>query len=46
VLSPAAHGAWLARTVPGADLVVSQSGGHMRNPDSVRQGLRWLTSAR
>jgi pimeloyl-ACP methyl ester carboxylesterase len=42
VLSPAAHGAWLAAHVPGADVVVTEGTGHQRAPESVAAGLRWL----
>jgi pimeloyl-ACP methyl ester carboxylesterase len=42
VLTPAAHGAWLADRVPDADVVVTEGTGHHRTPESVAEGLRWL----
>ena len=42
VLVPAAHGAWLGRNVPGAEVVVEQSEGHLGDPDQVVERMRWL----
>jgi pimeloyl-ACP methyl ester carboxylesterase len=45
VLVPAAHGAWLAATIPGAEAQVSELG-HMGDPDEDLVGsLAWLTAA-
>jgi pimeloyl-ACP methyl ester carboxylesterase len=44
VLVPAAHGAWLARRVPGAIVVVEQAGGHLSDPDTAVDRLRWLAT--
>jgi pimeloyl-ACP methyl ester carboxylesterase len=35
VLVPAAHGEWLSRHVPGARVVVDDSGGHMVSPETM-----------
>ncbi len=44
VLVPAAHGAWIARTVPGA-AVVSSGLGHLGDPDvDLVESLSWLTA--
>ena len=46
VLVPAAHGAWLARNVPGA-VVRAQQGGHMGDPDRhVVELYGWLIDGR
>jgi pimeloyl-ACP methyl ester carboxylesterase len=42
VLSPADHGAWLARMIPNADVIVTERSGHMRTPELVAAGLQWL----
>jgi pimeloyl-ACP methyl ester carboxylesterase len=43
VLVPAAHGEWLARTVPGADVRLNELG-HMGDPDNdLVEALAWLT---
>jgi pimeloyl-ACP methyl ester carboxylesterase len=45
VLVPAAHGEWIARTVPGALPRVDRSGGHMADPDTEFVMLtNWLVS--
>jgi pimeloyl-ACP methyl ester carboxylesterase len=45
VLVPAAHGAWIARTVPGAVARLNALG-HMGDPDKdVVEALGWLTAA-
>jgi pimeloyl-ACP methyl ester carboxylesterase len=43
-LVPAAHGAWLGRNVPGAQVVVEHSAGHMADPDEVVERMRWLVT--
>ena len=44
VLVPAAHGEWIARTVPGALPRVDRTGGHLADPDTEFVMLtRWLT---
>ena len=42
-LVPAAHGAWLAKAVPGATSVV-EVGGHLGDPDEVFALTRWLVT--
>lgn len=44
VLVPAAHGAWLGRHVPGASVVVEQEQGHLGDPDTVVERMRWLVT--
>ena len=44
VLVPAAHGAWLGRHVPGATVVVEQAQGHLSDPDTVVERMRWLVT--
>jgi pimeloyl-ACP methyl ester carboxylesterase len=44
VLVPAAHGAWLGRNVPGAVVVVEEGEGHMGDPDTVVERMRWLVT--
>ncbi len=44
VLVPAAHGAWLARHVPGAEVVINDGEGHLRDPDAVVSDIRWLVT--
>ena len=44
VLTPAGHGAWLARNVPGAVVVVEEAEGHMGDPDKVTERMRWLVA--
>jgi pimeloyl-ACP methyl ester carboxylesterase len=45
VLVPAAHGEWIARTVPGALPRVDRSGGHLADPDTEFVMLyNWLVS--
>jgi pimeloyl-ACP methyl ester carboxylesterase len=47
VLVPAAHGEWIARTVPGALSRVNPSGGHQSDPDIEFVDLvGWLTEER
>lgn len=42
VLVPAAHGAWLAANVPGAQEVVEDGEGHLGDPDKIVEETRWL----
>lgn len=42
VLVPAQHGEWFARTVPDADVVVDQQGGHLPDPKFVAERCAWL----
>lgn len=44
VLVPAAHGAWLGRNVPGAEIVVEDGEGHLGDPDKVVAETRWLVT--
>jgi pimeloyl-ACP methyl ester carboxylesterase len=44
VLSPPSHGAWLARNIPRAEVVVDEQSGHMSSPDDVTRALRWLVA--
>lgn len=44
VLVPAAHGAWLSRNVPGAEVIVEDAEGHMGDPDNVVAQTRWLVT--
>jgi pimeloyl-ACP methyl ester carboxylesterase len=39
VLVPAAHGAWLADHVPGADVVVDDEAGHLAGPEVVLERM-------
>jgi pimeloyl-ACP methyl ester carboxylesterase len=45
VLVPAAHGAWLARHVPGAQVVVEHEAGHLADPETTLMLLRTLADA-
>ena len=45
VLVPAAHGAWLARHVPGAEVTVDQAAGHLADPDTTLRLLKSLADA-
>jgi pimeloyl-ACP methyl ester carboxylesterase len=42
VLVPAAHGDWLARNVPGAEIVVEKERGHLPSPELVAGHFAWL----
>jgi pimeloyl-ACP methyl ester carboxylesterase len=42
VLVPRTHGEWLARNVPGAEVVIEDSQGHLPDPDSILEIFRWL----
>ena len=44
VLVPAAHGAWLAEHVPGAQVFVEEAAGHLADPDKILELLRRLVS--
>jgi pimeloyl-ACP methyl ester carboxylesterase len=46
VLVPAAHGEWLGRHVPGARVIVDDSGGHLVSPESMLEFMLELTRAR
>ena len=45
VLVPAAHGAWLARHVPDAEVTVDQEAGHLADPDTTLRLLKALADA-
>jgi pimeloyl-ACP methyl ester carboxylesterase len=45
VLVPAAHGAWLARHVPHAQVTVDQEAGHLADPDTTLRLLKSLADA-
>jgi pimeloyl-ACP methyl ester carboxylesterase len=45
VLVPVQHGRWLARHVPGAEVVVEEAAGHLATPELVVERLRWLVGA-
>jgi pimeloyl-ACP methyl ester carboxylesterase len=42
VLVPAAHGEWLARNVPAAEVIVSETQGHVAGDDVVAEQFGWL----
>jgi pimeloyl-ACP methyl ester carboxylesterase len=44
VLVPAAHGKWLARHVPNANVVIDREAGHLSTPDEHLQRLRSLVA--
>jgi pimeloyl-ACP methyl ester carboxylesterase len=44
VLVPAAHGAWLAGHVPGAEVVVDDGAGHLTDPETVLERLTLLAA--
>jgi pimeloyl-ACP methyl ester carboxylesterase len=44
VLVPAAHGAWLAGHVSGAEVVVDDGAGHLANPETVLERLTILAA--
>lgn len=39
---PRGHGEWLARNVPGAEVVVEEGHGHISDPDLVTERYGWL----
>jgi pimeloyl-ACP methyl ester carboxylesterase len=45
VLVPAAHGRWLARNVPGAEVTVEQDEGHLGDPEKILERLRGFVEA-
>jgi pimeloyl-ACP methyl ester carboxylesterase len=45
VLVPAAHGRWLARTIPGAEVTVQQDEGHLGDPDQLLNRLAGFVEA-
>lgn len=45
VLVPAAHGAWLAEHVPGAQVFVEEDAGHLTDPDKTLESLRRLVAS-
>jgi pimeloyl-ACP methyl ester carboxylesterase len=42
VLVPPRHGEWLARNVPGAEVVIEEAQGHIPDPDLVTERYAWL----
>ena len=42
VLVPRAHGEWLARNVPNAEVVIEQNQGHLSDPEVVVERYSWL----
>ncbi len=42
VLVPAAHGHWLGRHVPSAEVVAEHDQGHLGDPDQITERLGWL----
>jgi pimeloyl-ACP methyl ester carboxylesterase len=42
VLVPVGHGEWLARNVPGAEVVAEEALGHLAHPDLVTERMEWL----
>ena len=45
VLVPPQHGEWLARNVPGAEVVVWETLGHITPPDLVAERIAWLVGS-
>jgi pimeloyl-ACP methyl ester carboxylesterase len=45
VLTPPRHGEWLGRNVPGAEVLVEDSEGHIPDPRVVVEEYRWLVSS-
>ena len=45
VLVPAAHGEWLGRNIPGAEMLVSDTQGHVAGDDVVAEQFGWLVRA-
>jgi pimeloyl-ACP methyl ester carboxylesterase len=44
VLVPPAHGAWLARNIPDAEVVVDDEAGHLSDLDQVGPAIHWLVT--
>jgi pimeloyl-ACP methyl ester carboxylesterase len=44
VVIPPGHGAWLGAHIPGAEVIVDHSAGHMEDLDAVRRSLEWLVT--
>lgn len=44
VIVPAAHGEWLGRHIPGAEVVVDDGAGHLSVLDQVAPSMRWLVT--
>ena len=44
VLVPVAHGAWLGRNIPGAEVIVDPSAGHLSDLDTVIEATHWLVT--
>jgi pimeloyl-ACP methyl ester carboxylesterase len=42
VLVPRQHGEWLARTVPGAEVVIEEASGHLPDPAVITERYSWL----
>jgi pimeloyl-ACP methyl ester carboxylesterase len=42
VLIPPQHGAWLGTHIPGADVIIDDSSGHLEDLEAVRRSLMWL----
>jgi pimeloyl-ACP methyl ester carboxylesterase len=42
VLVPRNHGEWLAKNVPGAEVVIEDHQGHLPDPESMFEIFRWL----
>jgi pimeloyl-ACP methyl ester carboxylesterase len=45
VLVPRGHGEWLARHVPGAEVITEERGGHIADPGTLVERYRWLAGA-
>jgi len=45
VLVPVGHGEWLARHVPGAEVLIDDDLGHLADPDSIAEEIGWLVQA-
>jgi pimeloyl-ACP methyl ester carboxylesterase len=45
VLVPRQHGEWLARNVPGAEVVVEETRGHIPDPELVVERYSWLVGS-
>jgi pimeloyl-ACP methyl ester carboxylesterase len=42
VLVPVQHGEWLARNVPGAEVVIEEELGHIGSPELIAERVGWL----